>query len=488
MVALAQATENSKLKNMREREGTSKARSAGNFGESFGGGRSAFRGGSSGPTQSHAPSSASAPAVGHSQQCGLRGHIQRECRSSCQGAGRGITQPSSSAVATSSTPPPARGTPAPAGHSAARGGAQSSGGPNRFYTMSDCYNAEASLDIVTKPEQLHDPFSVSTLVGESIMAAQVYNGCVITVRGRDTVADLIELGMVDFDATKMINKGCIYDLVRVTDTTAKAPTLESVPVVNEFLEVFPDELPGIPPDREIDFRIDVMPGTQPISISPYRMAPAELKELKEQLKDLLEKGFIRPSVAPWGTSVLFVSNKDGSLRMWYYRKLMEVFSTLASPLTKLTKKGVKFQWSDACERSFQELKSRLTTMPVLTLPVGTDEFMDLNLSQRRWLELLKDYDIDIIYHPGKVNVVADALSRKSMGSLAHLEVYQRPLAKEVHRLASLGVHLTDSGEGGVIVQNKVESLLVVKVKEKQYDDPFLVQLKEGKNHYRGSRF
>ncbi|XP_070050644.1 uncharacterized protein [Nicotiana tomentosiformis] len=97
-------------------------------------------------------------------------------------------------------------------------------------------------------------------------------------------------------ATKMINKGCIYHLVLVIDTDAEAPTLESVPVVNKFSEVFPDELPRIPPDREIDFGIDVMPGTQPISILPYRMAPTEYKELKEQFKDLLDKCFIQPSV------------------------------------------------------------------------------------------------------------------------------------------------------------------------------------------------
>ncbi|WMV57559.1 hypothetical protein MTR67_050944, partial [Solanum verrucosum] len=78
--------------------------------------------------------------------------------------------------------------------------------------------------------------------------------------------------------------------------------IESVPVVNEFLGVFPNDLPGVPPEREIDFGIDLLPDTQPISIPPYRMAPAELKELKEQLRDLLEKGFIRPSQSPWGTS------------------------------------------------------------------------------------------------------------------------------------------------------------------------------------------
>ncbi|XP_070053995.1 uncharacterized protein [Nicotiana tomentosiformis] len=90
-------------------------------------------------------------------------------------------------------------------------------------------------------------------------------------------------------STKIINKGCIYHLVRVTDTDVEAPTLESVPVVNEFLEVFLDKFPGIPPDMEIDFGINVMPVTQLISILPYRMAPTELKKLKEQLKDLLEK-------------------------------------------------------------------------------------------------------------------------------------------------------------------------------------------------------
>ena len=91
-------------------------------------------------------------------------------------------------------------------------------------------------------------------------------------------------------AWKMIAKGCIYHLVRVRDENSKSPTIESVPVVNEFVDVFPEDLPGIPPEREIEFGIDLLPDTQPISIPPYRMAPAELKELKEQLKDLLDKG------------------------------------------------------------------------------------------------------------------------------------------------------------------------------------------------------
>ncbi|WMV07899.1 hypothetical protein MTR67_001284, partial [Solanum verrucosum] len=85
----------------------------------------------------------------------------------------------------------------------------------------------------------------------------------------------------------------------------ETPTLESVPIVNEF----PEDLRRVPPGTEIDFEIDLLPNTQPISIPPYRMAPAELKKLKEHLKDLLDKGFIRPSISPYGAPVLFVKRK-----------------------------------------------------------------------------------------------------------------------------------------------------------------------------------
>src|SRR6185295_15886147 len=92
-------------------------------------------------------------------------------------------------------------------------------------------------------------------------------------------------------------------------------TIEDVPVVCEYPEVFPEELPGMPPDRDIEFIIDLLPRTGPIAKRPYRMATDELKELKEQLWELQEKGYIRPSSSPWGLPVLFVRKKDGSLRM-----------------------------------------------------------------------------------------------------------------------------------------------------------------------------
>ena len=132
--------------------------------------------------------------------------------------------------------------------------------------------------------------------------------------------------MISFlKARQLVQRGCLAYLAHIRDTSIETPMLESIPVVSEFSEVFPTDLPGLPPDRDIDFCIDVEPGTRPISIPPYRMAPAELKELKVQLQDLLSKGFIRPSVSPWGAPVLFVKKKDGSMRMCIdYRQLNKI--------------------------------------------------------------------------------------------------------------------------------------------------------------------
>ena len=101
-------------------------------------------------------------------------------------------------------------------------------------------------------------------------------------------------------AKNIICKRYLYHLVRVKESSLETPTLESVPVVCEFPKVFEEDLLEVPPKREIDFGIDHLPDAQPISILPYKMDPIELKELKEQLKDLLDKGFIKPNISPWG--------------------------------------------------------------------------------------------------------------------------------------------------------------------------------------------
>ena len=109
---------------------------------------------------------------------------------------------------------------------------------------------------------------------------------------------------------------------------------------------------------------------------------------------------------------------------------------------------------------------------------------ELKLRQRRWLEFLKDYDISVHYHPGKANVVADALSRLSMGSVAHVEEKRKKLAKDVHKLAHLGVCLMSISDSGVTVQNRAKSSLVVEVNEKQESDPILLELKGAINNQR----
>ena len=113
----------------------------------------------------------------------------------------------------------------------------------------------------------------------------------------------------------MVRKGCEAYLAYVIDTKKAEPSLSDIPTVSDYPDVFPKELPGLPPQREIEFSIDVVPGATPASITPYRMAPVELKELKLQLQEFLEKGFIHPSVSPWGDPVLFVKKKDGTLRL-----------------------------------------------------------------------------------------------------------------------------------------------------------------------------
>ena len=112
--------------------------------------------------------------------------------------------------------------------------------------------------------------------------------------------------------------------------------IEDLEVVREFPDVFPEELPGLPPKREIEFCIELLPRTTPISKAPYRMAPAELEELKRQLEELMEQGFIRNSASSWGAPILFVKKKDGSLRLCIdYRMLNQATIKNKYPLPRI---------------------------------------------------------------------------------------------------------------------------------------------------------
>ena len=134
----------------------------------------------------------------------------------------------------------------------------------------------------------------------------------------------------------MVRKGCEAYLAYVIDTVKQRPSVSDIPIVSDFPDVLPEELPGLPPHREIEFAIDIVSGATPASITPYRMAPLELKELKFQLQELLEKGFIRPSVSPWGAPVLFVKKKDGTLRLCIdYKQLNKLALKNKYPLPRI---------------------------------------------------------------------------------------------------------------------------------------------------------
>lgn len=137
-------------------------------------------------------------------------------------------------------------------------------------------------------------------------------------------------------ARRMLYSGCEGYIASVRDTRMNDADSGKTEVVAEFPDVFPEEIPGMPPDREIEFTIDTFPDIRPISKAPYRMAPAELKELKTQLQELLDRGYIRPSVSPWGAPVLFVKKKDGTMRLCIdYRELNKVTVRNKYPLPRI---------------------------------------------------------------------------------------------------------------------------------------------------------
>nr|GEY67332.1 putative reverse transcriptase domain-containing protein [Tanacetum cinerariifolium] len=204
----------------------------------------------------------------------------------------------------------------------------------------------------------------------------------------------------------------------IKETLLDGPRLESHPVVQNFPDIFPDELSGLPFECEVEFTIELILGAQPISKAPYRMAPVELKELKDQLQELLEhlmnrvfheyldrfvivflddilvylktrkehEDHLRHNVSADG--IIMDPAKVEVITKWprpmtvtevrsfwglagYYRRFIEGFSLLALPLMKLMRKEEKFVWNEEREKSFEELKRRLVSSLVLTLPSGT---------------------------------------------------------------------------------------------------------------------
>ncbi|GJY51952.1 putative reverse transcriptase domain-containing protein [Tanacetum coccineum] len=137
-------------------------------------------------------------------------------------------------------------------------------------------------------------------------------------------------------ARKYLLRGCQAFMAHVEDTSFEKKSVKDVSVVNEFPDVFLEDLSGIPPDRKFEFQIDLIPGVTPIAKTPYRLAPSEIKELMSQLQELVDKGFIRPSSSPWGALILFVKKKDGSMRMCIdYHELNKVTVKNVYPLPRI---------------------------------------------------------------------------------------------------------------------------------------------------------
>ncbi|XP_070049901.1 uncharacterized protein [Nicotiana tomentosiformis] len=261
-------------------------------------------------------------------ECGDPGHMKRFCPRLRGKAVQQSQQPMILApVAAPAVRPPRQG--GQVGRGRSRGGGQAGGGqpggtPSRFYAFPARPDAMASNTVITgiisvrgrdasvlfdpgstysyvsspfahfldiPHESLGTPIYMSTPVGDSIVVDRIYRSCVVTNCGYETRADLLLLYMTDFEARHMVEKGCLAYLAYVRDNNTEISAIDSVLVVREFSDVFPSDLPGMPTDRDIDFYIDLAPGTQPISIPPYHMAPKVLKELKEQLEELLAKGF-----------------------------------------------------------------------------------------------------------------------------------------------------------------------------------------------------
>ena len=184
-------------------------------------------------------------------------------------------------------------------------------------------------------------------------------------------------------ARKFVSKGCIYDLLQVNDSSVEVPSLQLVPMVKEFPEFFPDDLPEVSLERKIDFGIDIIPDARPISILPYRTEPVNLKELKEQPKDLLDKGFIQPSVLPWGVPVLFVRKKYGFIRMCIdYRLFNKVTINKKYPLPRIIDlfdqlQGASYFSKIDLRSGFHQLKVRECDIPkiVFRTRCGHYEFL-----------------------------------------------------------------------------------------------------------------
>ncbi|GJR70120.1 putative reverse transcriptase domain-containing protein [Tanacetum coccineum] len=226
-----------------------------------------------------------------------------------------------------------------------------------------------------------------------------------------TQGNVTRLNIISCTKTqKYMEKGFPIFLAHVTtkevEDKSEKKRLEDVPIVQDFPEVFPEDLPGLPPTRQVEFQIDLVPGAAPVARAPYRLAPSEMKELSEQLKELSDKGFIRPSSSPWGAPVLFVKKKDGSFRMCIdYRELNKLTVKNRYPLPRIDDLFDQLQGSSV----YSKIDLRIAIRREELLPSSKCEFW---IPKVQFLGHVIDSE-GIHVDPAKIESIKDWTSPKS---------------------------------------------------------------------------
>ncbi|GJS71313.1 reverse transcriptase domain-containing protein [Tanacetum coccineum] len=286
-------------------------------------------------------------------------------------------------------------------------------------------------------------------------------------------------------AQKYMEKGCQLFLAQVTvkenKDKSKEKRLKDVPTVRDFPKVFPEDLPGLPPIRQVEFQIDLVPGAAPVARAPYRLAPSEMEELSTQLQELSDKGFIRPSSSPWGALVLFVKKKDGSFRMCIdYRELNKLTVKNRYPLPRIDDLFDQLQGSSVYSKidlrsGYHQLRVRDEDIPKTAfrtryghyefqvMPFGLSNapavFMDLmNRVCRPYLDKFVIVFIDDILIYSKTKEEHDAHLRLILELLKKEELYAKFSKCDfwLSKVQFLG-HMIDS-EGIHVDPAKIESI------------------------------
>ncbi|GJW57244.1 putative reverse transcriptase domain-containing protein [Tanacetum coccineum] len=283
-------------------------------------------------------------------------------------------------------------------------------------------NTFSALIVIT-PTTLENHYDTELADGKIIGVNTIIRGCTLNFMNHPFNIDLMPVPLGNGNnqreksrlniilctkAQEYLSKGCDIFLAHITTKKAKDKSkgkrLEDVPIVRDFLEVFPEDLPGISPARQVEFQIDLVPGAAPVARAPYRLAPSEMKELAEQLQELFDKGFIRPNSSPWEPQSCSSRRMTDRLSD-YYRRFIEGFSKIAKSMTKLTQKNVKFDWGEKEETAFQLIKQKLCSAHILALPKGSENFIVYCDASHKGLGV-------VLMQNEKANVVADALSIK----------------------------------------------------------------------------